>query len=441
MLFENILKNKNASVWGLGYLGYTTMLKLQDGGFNVVAHDLNSAQLELFSSGKYPTAQQRAVWSISGYLPKLDYARIKVAPNLRGMFKDSYLHIIAIPENPKNMTADNVASRTAKIFARHLKTSKIAPLVVFKSAFVPGHIERYFVGELKKSGIIVGRNYYLGVLFSTDWSVEAFICGREKMPIAGYSQECLSALKRLAETLRIKTLSLGSIKEAEIYINSTSVIQAMIDDFTRQLSFGYPNINTRKLSEALFKNISLDDCVLNIGTGGTKMTLAIDYLLEGSDNPENMTLLKDFQEINISSVLSYAEYIIRKKYKSVAILGVTYKGNQKDLTLSPSVTLADYLLKNSVQVILNDPFCSKQELKKYVPGAKEVDSLDKVFSTDVLVLASDHNQYKCLTQERLDSLRKNTKLIIDNCATWSHLSFGKKIKYHLVGDGTLNLSR
>jgi UDP-N-acetyl-D-mannosaminuronate dehydrogenase len=92
-------------------------------------------------------------------------------------------------------------------------------------------------------------------------------------------------------------------------------------------------------------------------------------------------------------------------------------------------------------VILNDPFCSKQELKKYVPGAKEVDSLDKVFSTDVLVLASDHNQYKCLTQERLDSLRKNTKLIIDNCATWSHLSFGKKIKYHWVGDGTLNLYR
>jgi UDP-N-acetyl-D-mannosaminuronate dehydrogenase len=419
-------------------LGYTTIFKLQNSGFQIRAYDPNRVQSKLFVGGKYPSREQIAIWSAQNYLPKIDATRIEVFDDPSQLFKSCELHMIAIPESQKNGPQENVTTKLAEIFWQNLKKNGTRPLIVFESAFVPGHIEKYFVGTLKRRGLHCDKDYYLATLFRNDWNIEAFLSQKDKMPIAGGSRNSLSVARELFEFLSLPTVELGSIKEAEIYVNSINAIQAMVNDFVRQLALGYPSVNAKRLSELLFRNINLDDCALNIGTGGAKMTLAIDNLIRGSQNSGDLTLLREFQEINISSVLNYAEYIVRQSYKSVAILGVTYKGNQKDLTLSPSVTLAEYLLKNSVRVLLNDSFCSKKEINKLVKGAEVVGFPDGVFSADVLILAADHNDYKYMTQADLDAVQKKTKLVIDNYGIWSHLSFGNKVKYHRVGDGTLN---
>lgn len=439
MFLKDLLKTKTVSVWGLGYLGYTTILKLQNSGFNVVAYDLTKEQLNQFKSGNYPTQSQINSWSRLGYVPKLDYSRVKVAKNFKELFKSSYLHIIAIPESPKNSAKNSVASQLSNIFFHHLKRNSITPLIIFESAFIPGHIEKRFVESLKQRRVICGRNYLLGALFRTDWNTEAFVNQKDKMPIAGYCQKSLAALREVLDYLRVSTVELKSIKEAEIYVNSLNAIQAMASNFVRQLSLGYTLVNFKMLSELLFNNITLEDCAMNIGTGGRRMTFAIDYLIEGSNNPSDLTLLKEFQDINISSVLNYAEYIVRRGYKSVAILGITYRGDQKDLTLSPAVILANYLIKNSVKVVINDPFCTKDEIRHLVKNAELINFPDDLFCTDAIVLASDHSQYKHVSQSVIDKKRKKTKLIIDNYGAWNHLDFGKGIKYHCPGDGSLKL--
>lgn len=439
MFPKDVLKTKTVSVWGLGYLGYTTILRLQNNGFNVVAYDPDKRRMEQFIKGKYPDKKQADSWSHMGYLPKPDLSKVKITNSPAGLFKNSLLHFIAIPESPKTSTTKNTAGQIAEIFSRKLKNSKNAPLIVFESVFIPGHIERYFVEKLKKDGLSCSKNYYLGALFRTDWSVETFINQDGKIPIAGYCQDSLKMTKELFDYLNVDTIEVGSLKDGEIYVNSINAIQAMASDFVRQLTLGYPSVNMKRLSNLLFKNVTLKDCVLNVGTGGERMTFSIDYLIEGSDSPDSLTLLKEYQDINITSVLSYAEYIIRHGYKSVAIMGVTYRGNQKDLTLSPSVTLAEYFTRNEVKVFLDDPLCTKVELQKLIKGTSMVKSLDDAFSAEVIMLASDHNQYKYLSQSTLDGIKKNTKLIIDNYGIWSHLKFGKKTRYYQTGDGSLNL--
>lgn len=434
MVIDNILKNKTVSIWGLGYLGYTMMLKLQNSGFNIVVYDLNPSQLKEFASGNYPDKERLASWSRLGYLPKLDLDKIKIAKDPKELFRSSSLHIIAIPEK-------KMAQMVSAIFAQNLKGNRIIPLIIFETAFVPGYIERYFVQELRRHKIEASNDYLLAVLFRSDWVIESFIERKNKMFCAGFCSKSLQAVQELTQYMEIPLIILNSIKEAEVYINASNVIQAMVNDFMRQLAIGYPSMNMRELSIALFKNSSLDDCVLNIGTGGARMTFAIDYLIEGSENPEKLTLLREFQDINISSVLNYAEYIIRKGYKSVSILGITYRGNQKDLTLSPAVTLADYLIKNSLKVSLHDSFCSAKEISKLVKGAKVTQYPGEIFSTEVLVIASDHKQYKYMTQQGFEAIKKKTRLIIDNYGIWSHLSFGNRIKYHQIGDGRLDLSK
>jgi len=437
----DILKTKRVSVWGLGYLGYTTMLKLQNSGFHITAYDLNQEQLRLFASKRHPNKGQKAVWTRIGYLPKLDYSKINVAKSPRELFKSSHLHIIVIPEFHNSGADDNIANQLAGIFAQNLKGSKIKPLIIFQSAFVPGHIEKNFIEKLRKYKLSCPKCYYLGVLFRPDWSIESFIGQKEKMPIAGYCAESLRAMEELFEYLEMPVVKLNNLKEAEIYINSLNALQAMVSDFMRQLALGYPSVNIKELSKVLFKNITFQDCAVNIGTGGERMTYAIDNLIRGSNSQESLTLLKEFQNINVSSVLNYAEFIIRHSYKSVAILGITYKGDQKDLVLSPSITLADYLARNSVKVSLNDPFYNKRQISKLVKGARVVQFPEGAFSHEVLILASDHKEYKYIFQSTVDKLKKKTKLIIDNYGIWSHLKFDKGIKYHCLGDGSLNFLR
>jgi UDP-N-acetyl-D-mannosaminuronate dehydrogenase len=440
MILKNILKTKTVSVWGLGYLGYTTMLKLQNSGFNILAYDINANQLKQFLSGKYPIKNQIAAWSRMGYLPKLDYAKIKAVNDPKKLFSSSYLHMIAFPRfHYCGRRNQNLTKQLADIFSKNLKHGRKTPLIIFESAFIPGNIEKYFVEGLRKHNLICSRDYYLGAWFRTDWSIERFIDQKDKMPIGGYCMKSLEAIRKLLGYLGISTVELGSLKEAEIYLNSLNTVQAMAADFIRQLALGYPTVNIKRLSQLLFKNITLENCTLNIGTGGERMTLAADNLIQGSENSRNLTLLKEFQDLSISSVLNYGEYIVRHRYKSVAILGITYQGNQKDFMFAPSVTLADYLVKNSIKVSLNDPSCTKDEMRKLVKKTEVAKFPENVFSTDVLILASAHNEYKYLSQSTLDGISKKTKLIIDNYGIWSHLSFGKRIRYHQVGDGTLNL--
>jgi len=435
MILKKVLETKTVSVWGLGYLGYTTMLMLQDSGFHIVAYDLNVRSKRLYQGGRLPGREHVAAWTRMGYLPRLERGRVTIAKSPSEMARASHLHFIAMPED----LTIGIVEKLAAIFSQALKHTRTAHLIVFESAFIPWHIEKNFVEKLREKKLLCGRDYFLGAWFRTDWTVERFIGRQDRMPIAGYCRKSAEEMRELFSYLGLTTVELDGLTEAEVYINSTNAIQAMADDFVRQLALGYPSVRMKKLSQQLFENIVLDDCDLTMGTGATKMTYAIDHLTQGSANPGNLTLLKEFQGINISSVLTYAEYIERHGYKSVAILGLTYKGNQKDLTLSPAITLANCLVKKSIRVMLTDPLLTKGEMRGLVPGAEATEFPDRVFSADVLVLSSDHTEYKCFSQNALDRIRKNTKLIIDNYGIWSHFSFGDRIQYHQVGDGSLDL--
>lgn len=435
----NLLKHKKVSVWGLGYLGYTAMLKLQDNGFDVLAYDLNPRQLKLYEKNNYPAQEQALAWSRTGYVPKLDFEKIKVTRSPSDLFgKDVALHIIATPENHRMKGTESVASAFAAIFSRYLKKGRPV-LILFTSAFIPGHIERYFITPLKDRGFCCPRDYGVAAAFRMDWSIERFVADKDIVPVAGCCERSVSLARSFLAYLKVPFVEFDTLREAEIYANSCNAMQAMAVDFARQLAVGYPNVNMKKVSDELFKNIRFDGCDLNMGTGGAQFAFAINQLVEGSGNPGSLTLLKEFQDINISSVLDYAEYIIRQSYKSVSIMGLTYKGNQKDLTLSPALTLANYLIKNGVRVSVHDPFLNKKEFARLLKGAQSVDFPAGVFSSEVLIIASDHSLYKYVSQERFDGLKKKTRLIIDNYGIWQGLSFPKSIRYHRVGDGTLNL--
>ncbi len=439
MPLNSLGKFTTVTVWGLGYLGYTSILKLQANGFSVMASDFDKEHLEQFKKGVYPTQSQIASWSRTNYIPKINWASITVTTDYASLFRSSQVHIIAMPESHPVTATQCITSQLAETFSQQVKKSKNAPLIIFLSAYVPGHIEHHFVLPLKAKKLLCGRHYFLGGLFRTDWNVERFINQTRPMPIGGYCPKSLTVLHDFISTLKIPVLILPSLKEAEIYTNTLNALQAIGEDVIRQLAFAYPSQDIRTVSELLFKHISFEDCSLGLGTGGKRMTFAIDYLLKGSAHPKSLALLGEIQNMSISSVLTYAEYLIRHKVGSVTILGLSSIGSQKDITLSPTITLADYLIKNKINVSANDPLYKPEEIRKLLKGVHYVDFPRQSLSGDAVIVASDHALYRSLRQEMISRLFKSVRLVIDTQGIWRQLQFGKKISYHCPGDGTLNL--
>ena len=69
---SRVLGSKKISVWGLGYLGYTTLLTLQKNGFTATVYDFNQSRLDDLKIAAYPGVEQINGWTKEGKIPQLD---------------------------------------------------------------------------------------------------------------------------------------------------------------------------------------------------------------------------------------------------------------------------------------------------------------------------------------------------------------------------------
>lgn len=425
---ESVLKEKVVSVWGAGYLGYTEILRLQSKGFRVRVLDFTNTGFnkEKLKSG-YPTNEQLYCWSENIGVPKLDYGKIKVA-DMRTIFK-SKVHILAFPLVDKNRK--NLLSNLSEIFLEHKHQLKGA-LIILLSCLKPGFVEKNFIDVLHKDKVDCG----VVSAFRSDWTVDEFLLQKKNMILASNEQDSLAKAALFYRLMGLETCPLKSIQEAELYENAKNVLQYVITTFVNELSFAYPGINVRRIAKNFLDDIELNESHLCIGAGGYKIVSSLQNISEGSKNPNSLTLVKAAQESNLSMVLEYAEIIKANGCKSVTILGISVKGNLKNIELSPSVILAESLNKLGIKIFVDDPLFSTDALCRMLPFAEVIDIGREKVGTDALVLMAKHNKYRYLSQNDINSIiLKNTKFIIDNTGLLKDFKFPKHIKYFLIGAG------
>jgi UDP-N-acetyl-D-mannosaminuronate dehydrogenase len=208
--------------------------------------------------------------------------------------------------------------------------------------------------------------------------------------------------------------------------------------FINQLAFAYPDTNIREMTKYLLEDVELNESHLSVGSGGCKIPLSVENILQGSRNSRFLSLIKESQDSNTSMILMYAERIKRLGCKSVSIMGISVRGNQKDVDLSPSVVIAEYLNKLGIKVYIDDPLYDKAAINALLPLCKKVDILKEGLKSDALLLMATHDKYKYISQRDINSLGiRDARIIIDNVGIFKGFLFSPRTKYHLVGDGKL----
>jgi len=425
-----ILKTKTVSVWGIGYLGYTEIMRLVSKGFKVNVFDFTNTEAgKNLKRNSYPGIHQIYAWTESGHIPPVDLSKVSVV-KADEMFK-SKVHIVALPTADRE--GNSLLTKLADLFKKHKDALKNA-LVVFESAGMPGSIDKNFIEILRKENIKCN----FASAFRSDWTVEEFMSQKKRRVLAANDSESLEKVEALYEILGIGYKTLSSIKEAEIYENAKNSFQFVTSTFINQLAFAYPDTNIRRMTKYLLNDVELNESHLSIGAGGYKMLSSVQNIMGGSGNPNFLSLLKVAEDTNMGMILNYAEMIKKMGCANAVLMGLSIKGNQKNIELSPSVVLAEYLNKSGVKVYIDDPFYTAEGLSKILPFAKRADIFKNPAKVDALFVMTAHSKYRAITQEEIDrSPIYNAAVIIDNVPIFKEFKFSNATTYHAIGDGQL----
>jgi len=427
---ENLLRSKTVSVWGIGYLGYTKVIRLQSKGFKVNVFDYTNAEIEKkLKKNEYPGKQQIYAWTENGHIPSIDLSKLNIS-KIDSMFK-SNVHILAFPTEDRE--GNSLLKELSDIFKKH-KAELAEALVIFESAGTPGNINKNFIDILRRQNV----KCHFASAFRSDWTVEEFLSQNKKRVLAANDKESLEKVKIFYDILGIGYKTLSSIKEAEIYENAKNSFQYVTSSFINQLAFAYPDTNIREMTKNLLNDVELNESHLSIGAGGYKMLSSVQNIVGGSKNPNFLSLIKVAEDTNLSMILSYGDIVKKMGCKSATLLGLSIKGNQKNVELSPSVILAEYLNKLGLKVYVDDPFYNKETLSKVLSFSKYTDIFKDGLKSDALFVMTDHNKYKYFTQDDIKALGiVNASVIIDNVPIFKGFKFSNSTVYHAIGDGKL----
>ncbi|GAB4319813.1 MAG: hypothetical protein Kow0084_20180 [Pseudothermotoga elfii] len=151
--------------------------------------------------------------------------------------------------------------------------------------------------------------------------------------------------------------------------------------------------------------------ILNPGIGAWGHCLPIEPWFIVEKVPEETKLIKTAREVNeikTQKVLGQIEVSINyDKSKTIGILGLTCKANTDSIRESPAIKIAKMLVSKGYRVLAHEPYIEKES----VSNIKNVDIMELIKESDVIVLAVPHRQFI----ENLNSILKmtNSKILLD----------------------------
>jgi len=433
---ELLISGKKIGVWGVGYIGFSTMAHFAAEDVSCLGYDVAHDRVDSVNHGEIyiPGLQY---WLGFETKPLVDNNLMRATTNYRELLNaDVLVHFICIPTEKEGKPFwDYLKDVLVKI--SEIKRSKqlLPPLVIIESTLTPGISEKIVLPTLKKHGIKIGKNLLLGVAPRRDWFVERKKSLRELDRVYGATDSRTS--KEIEGVLSIVCAKLHAAPDhriAEMVKSIENAYRHMEITLANQLTLAYPDIDMREVLRLVGTKWNVGTYQPSFGTGGYCIPLSSQYVIEGAKKPEELTLLKSTIKTDRDMPRSVARAMKRAGCKKVGILGLSYRGNLKVQVLSPAIAITKNLKKLGIGVKVYDPFYTDSEIKHFlgVPTFQFPENLDQF---DGLLVVADHKEFTTThVHQKLWSL-KRCKLILDNTAIWKDLEFSSKgIEYHVAGE-------
>ncbi len=158
------------------------------------------------------------------------------------------------------------------------------------------------------------------------------------------------------------------------------------------------------------------------GVGGHCIPVYPHFLINAATSVGFKTRLAELgREINLSMPKHVVNRIIKElnflkkplKDSKIVVLGLSYRGNVKEHRNSPTIEIINKLNEYGVDVLLNDPLYTEEEVKQIINVEFEKNFMFSLKNADCVVLLADHNEYKNLELSFFENHVKNKCIIFD----------------------------
>lgn len=206
--------------------------------------------------------------------------------------------------------------------------------------------------------------------------------------------------------------------------------------FAYQLALAFPNLNVREVLRLVGTKWNMNEYFPSIGIAGYCLNLAPRYILSSTEHKDTLFLLDESLKTEASMVKTVVEYLYFKGMRNVRVLGIAYKGNLKVHIGSAGVRLAKMFKEYEVEVKVNDPLYSDDEVKR-LSNCEAFKFPEELKGCDCIVITCDHDYYRTVFKDKFFPSLEGCKYILDCFGIWSQYRDKFKemgIEYHEVGD-------
>ena len=399
------------SVFGTGYIGFSTMAWFSKANVECYGIDIDQSKVDIINQGKIPIDGIESLLPEGGFNPQFVHATTHWKTIVERDDIDAFF--IAIPTerdgDPWWEPLKDVISK--------LETNKSEPLIIIESTMAVGTVDRLFPPQLKRNVAVCPRR---------DWFTESSK-NLKTLPriVGGVSEEVTkNAVKLLSRVCN--TLIPCNYREAELVKAYENSFRHVTCALAQEMALAYPNVDVRRVLELAGTKWNVEAMYPNpFGTGGYCVPLSSRYVLDGAEDPEELTIIRDTIQRDNEIVEIFGSL---SRFSRIAYLGLSYIGNIKVHVLSPLIRLLNVLDRSSIKV--NDPLYTDKEIKA-ITKCETFVFPDDLGEFEVILLLAGHDEYRDVDVPQLVKNSEHCKFIFDNTGLWKDIEF--KCPYYLSG--------
>jgi UDP-N-acetyl-D-glucosamine dehydrogenase len=399
-LIEKV-KNKSAKIGivGLGYVGLPLAVAFAEAAFRVLGFDIQQRRVDSVNKGQSYIVDVRSE-NIAAAIAK---SRLEATTD-QSRLKEVDAICICVP-TPLTKTKDPELSYViseSEMVSRYLQKGQ---LVVLESTTYPGTTREVMLPILERSGLKVGRDFYLA------FSPERIDPGSKNYNVRN--------TPKVVGGIDPKSTKLATLLYSQIVERVVPVLSPEVAEMTKVFENVFRNVNIALVNELTLLCEKMGINVWEVidaaatkpfgymafypgpGIGGHCIPLDPYYLANKAREYDFHTrfieLAADINEHMPYYVVSRISDAINSKGKSlhgakVLVLGVAYKKDVDDVRESPSLKLIKLLLEKGAKVSYNDPYVKKVQILNDTLTSMELTD-KQLASADCVVIATDHSCY------------------------------------------------
>jgi len=403
---------QTVAVLGLGYVGLPTAVVFAHRGYRVIGVDVDVGKVQAVNAGRSYIREPGLDKMLKDAVAR---GALSATTDAASAVERSDAVIIAVPTPVKNGIADLTYLREAIDAVKRGIHKDL--LVVIESTIPPGTTTNIVKPALEETGMKVGRDIYLAHVperIAPGKAVEELL--NAPRVIGGADPNSTEKALQLYSGVNPRLLPTDA---------TTAEFVKLAENTYRDLNIAFANllaVMAEKLGIDVYEAIKLANTHprVNIhmpgaGVGGPCLTK--DPYMLASTTPEfwGVELIKLARKINeympthtveiVKKALADAGLTVDKA--KIAVLGAAYKGGVDDTRESPARHITQQLLAEGADVAVYDPYAAETF------GARRADTLeDAARDADVLVIVTDHPEFKSLNLAKLAELMRH-RIVVD----------------------------